>query len=91
MKTERIALFVIDLAFALAEHVSDWLDKRARKKRLPRPTPSGLSLKDLLEIKKANDAAQKKSEAPTVVIPPPSEWGKLTPAGPKRGGGGSRY
>lgn len=78
MKTERIALFVVELAFTIAERVAAWLE--AREKRAKKPSP-GLSLKELLEIKRLNDTQVRRTQAPTVVIPPPSE----------RSGRSSRY
>jgi hypothetical protein len=81
MKTERVALFVVELAFNLAERIAGWLEAREKKAKA---APSGLSLKELLEIKRLNDSQVRRTQAPTVVIPPPSER-------EKRGGGSSRY
>lgn len=66
----QIALAVIDVGFAIAERVDAWSTKRKRKQKLP---PTALSWKDVLEIKRQSDLGARKSEAPTVVIPPPSE------------------
>lgn len=83
MKRERIALFVVELAFKVAEGVAGWLEREERK-RLPPHHPSTLSLKDLLEIKRANDTQVRRSQAPTVAITAPSERAQ-------RGRGGPRY
>ncbi len=87
MKRQKLALCVVDLAFAIAEKVAYWLEAAEKRKRLPRP----LTVADLLEIRTQKDAARR-SQAPTVVIPPPSEWA-ATKTGQHRkpGGGSSRY
>jgi len=79
MIRERLALRVVNAAFAVAEKVAGWLEARGRKRALPRP----LTVKDLLEIRARKDA-ERRSQAPTVLIPAPSERGKP-------GGGSSRY
>lgn len=76
MKTERIVDWVIRIA--------DLLLRLGESKRKSAPPPSTLTLRDLLEIKKESDAHARRSQAPTVVIPPPSERRE-------RGGRGPRY
>lgn len=88
MKTERLALLIVELAFKLAEGVAGWLERR--EKRVTKDIPRGLTWPDLLELKRHNDSVRR-SQAPTVVIPPPSEWGKTTSVRGKPGGGGSRH
>ena len=56
---------VVDVLFAVAEAVSKLAD---RKKK-----PEGLTMKDLLDLKRKDDELARKTQAPTVVIPAPSE------------------
>jgi hypothetical protein len=64
------ALFVIiDVLFAVAEGVASLMEKRKAK----RPPPPSLSLRDIMEMKRADAELVKRTQAPTVVIPPPSE------------------
>ncbi len=69
MTLTTVALFVVDLGFAIAERIDAWSTKRKKRK----VEPIGFSWKDVLEIKRQSDTAVRRSEAPTVVIPPPSE------------------
>jgi hypothetical protein len=70
MTVANLLLFLVDLVFDVAERVDRW---NTRRKRKGKPAPVGLSWKDVLEIKRQSDAGARRSEAPTVVIPPPSE------------------
>ena len=79
MRREKLALCIANAAFAIAEKLAGWLEARGQRRALPRP----LTVKDLLEIRAQKDA-QRRSQAPTVLIPPPSERDKP-------GGGSSRY
>ena len=77
----NLVLKILDLLFAGAELLVDVHDKLSKRKPAPGAT---LSLKDLLELRRADDERVKRSQAPTVVIPPPSERRAIPPPPPKR-------
>lgn len=61
----KVLLVVIDLLFAVAEGVSGLMEKR----RKPRP----FTLRELLDMKRKDAELVRRTQAPTVVIPPPSD------------------
>lgn len=75
-----LLLFLVDKGFDAAECIERWWTRRKRKGQ--RPAPVGLSWKDVLEIKRQSDAGARRSEAPTVVIHPPSELLKSRASAP---------
>lgn len=77
----NLVLKILDLLFAGAELVVDIHDKLT--KRQPQ-AGNTLSLKDLLELRRADEDRVRRSQAPTVVIPPPSERRAIPPPPPKR-------
>lgn len=79
---ERLARCAMERAIAIADALSVWLQRREQRRGLP--PPSTLTLRDLLEIKKESDSYARRTQAPTVVIPAPSER-------KERGGRGPRY
>lgn len=72
MSVGSVVFKIIDLLFAGAELVSRALDKR-------KPPPAGLTLRDLIDMKRQDDDRVRRSQAPTVVIDPPSERAKPPP------------
>lgn len=62
----KVLFVIIDVLFAVAEGVSALMEKR--KKR-----PQGLSMRELLDMKRQDEDLVRRTQAPTVVIPPPSE------------------
>lgn len=69
MNFGKVAMFIVERAFDLAELILAISEKKKQKL----PPPSSLSLKDLVEMKRADNETVRRSQAPTVVIPPPSE------------------
>lgn len=67
MKWEKVALFVVERVFDVLELISNLSDKRKAKQK-----PKELTLKDLLDAKRDTELLRR-TQAPTVVIPPPSE------------------
>lgn len=67
MKWDKVALFLVERVFDLLEFISNQSDKRKAKQKAKE-----LTLKDLLDAKRDTELLRR-TQAPTVVIPPPSE------------------
>jgi hypothetical protein len=78
MSVTDVILKVVDVLFAVAETVVKVSDKR-RDKRAKERARASLTLKDLMALKRADDEYLRRSQAPTVVIPPPSERERQKP------------
>lgn len=67
MNYGKAALWIVERLFDVAELVVKLSEKKKK------PAPSQLSLRDLIDLKRQQDESVRRSSAPTVVIPPPSE------------------
>lgn len=67
MNYGKAALWIVERLFDVAELVVKLSEKKKK------PEPSHLTLRDLVEMKRQQDEGVRRSSAPTVVIPPPSE------------------
>lgn len=71
MNIGKAALWIIERLFDVAELVSAASDRSAAKRKQLGPSP--LTLKELMEIKRQDEDLYRRTNAPTVLIPPPSE------------------
>jgi len=78
---DAMVLFVVRCAYFVAIGLSDWVDgRRLRRKRIGKKR---WTAGELVELKAEGARAYQKSQAPTVVIPPPSEREKRSGRGPR--------
>lgn len=81
MNVGNLVLKIVDWLFAGAE-LAVGLNDRLRKRKAP--ASSGLTMRDILELKRLDDERVRKSTAPTVVIPAPSERRAIPPPPPSK-------